>query len=81
MAELTTGDSFGELALIQKAPRQATVITLTPTQVIVLDKPTYDSVIKNVQTSQISMITEFLSHLPSFQSLKKDRLERVAAKF
>ena len=46
LAELTAGDSFGELALIQKSPRQATVVTITPTEVIILDKSTYDNVIK-----------------------------------
>jgi CRP-like cAMP-binding protein len=54
---------------------------MTPTEVIVLDKPTYDKVIKNVQTSQIAMVTEFLSHIPAFQCLKRDKLEKVAAKF
>lgn len=46
MLELTTGDSFGEAELTQKGPRSATVTTVTPTEVIVLDKTTYDNVIK-----------------------------------
>lgn len=57
LTELTTGDSFGELALLQKAPRQATVVTVTPTEVIVLDKTTYDNVIKvRVFSNIISLI-------------------------
>jgi CRP-like cAMP-binding protein len=58
LAELTSGDSFGELALIQKAPRQATVVTVTPTEVIVLDKPTYDAVIKVSYTINICVNLE-----------------------
>lgn len=46
MLELTTGDSFGEAELTQKGLQIATVTTINPTEVVVLDKTTYDNVIK-----------------------------------
>ena len=49
VAELNKGKSFGELALIYGAPRSATIITSEPCYFIVLDKNTYESVVKGLQ--------------------------------
>lgn len=38
VAELGPGDFFGELALLDRAPRDATVVSLTPIQAVVLNR-------------------------------------------
>ena len=50
VAQLKAGDSFGELALITGAQRSGTVITSEPTEMVVLSKKIYDSVIRGQHT-------------------------------
>ena len=39
------GDSFGELALLEKKPRAATIITSVDTDLIVFEKDDFDNIL------------------------------------
>ncbi|CDW71126.1 cyclic nucleotide-binding domain containing protein [Stylonychia lemnae] len=80
LTELGSGEQFGELALLQKAPRSATVIASIPTDLIVLDKTTYENVIQNLHFYQIDGTIEFFQHLPLFQHLNRNELFSIASK-
>lgn len=71
MAELNKGKSFGELALIYGEPRSATIVAIEPSDLIVLDKYTYDKIIKGLQLDQIDSITEFFEFFPLFHDLDR----------
>lgn len=45
VAELGPGDFFGELSLLDRAPRSATVTALTPVEAVVLVSQEFDSLI------------------------------------
>jgi CRP-like cAMP-binding protein len=47
ICSLTTGAGFGELALINDAPRTASVITEIKTELIRVDKLDYDRIMKS----------------------------------
>ena len=48
VATLGPGDAFGELALLDKAPRNATVTALTPMEVVVLGQREFGGLIDEV---------------------------------
>ena len=48
IAQLSTGSSFGELALINNEPRKATIICLTDCFFAVLDKHDYNKVLQKM---------------------------------
>ncbi|EWS72675.1 cyclic nucleotide-binding domain protein (macronuclear) [Tetrahymena thermophila SB210] len=50
--DLNEGESFGELALIDKKPRSATVTCITDCHFITFDKISFDKIIKNQQIKQ-----------------------------
>jgi cAMP-dependent protein kinase regulator len=49
VVDLNPGDSFGELALQQDAPRAATIIAASDSWLITFDKEAYQRIIQNVQ--------------------------------
>ncbi len=46
--KLFTGDFFGEMSLLLKQPRSATVISITPSELIEIDEETLNSVMKEL---------------------------------
>lgn len=42
------GDSFGELSLIEKKPRAATIITSADTDLIVFEKDDFDNILSTI---------------------------------
>ena len=58
---LTIGASFGETALLKGEPRNATVISVEPTELMVLEKEDYDRIIKAVEAEKLKENLEFLS--------------------
>ncbi len=61
MATLPKGKSFGELALLENQPRNATIITTTPTLFLVLDRHDYITLLKEWQDIQLREKVDFLS--------------------
>lgn len=75
---LTTGHSFGEIALIDNVPRTATVRTITPVSCFVLDRRHFlkfardwaggkDKITDIIRTSRLLMGSPLFSHLPPSQ--------------
>jgi CRP-like cAMP-binding protein len=61
------GQSFGELALINKTPRSATIYCLNDSWFATLDKQSYRKVLKNVELRKIEQKAKFISRLPMMQ--------------
>ena len=53
MAKLAQGQAFGELALINDNPRNATIRTLTKTYLAYLTKIDFDKVLKRIENRKI----------------------------
>lgn len=44
---MSTGDSFGELALLSRKPRMATIVCEEESEFFVLSKKDFDKILKN----------------------------------
>jgi CRP-like cAMP-binding protein len=64
VVKLLPGGTFGELALINKAPRSATVYCLNECWFATLDKQAYRKVLRNIELRKIEAKANFFSKLP-----------------
>lgn len=63
LAELRTGDTFGEMALINSEPRSATVVAAEESSVFVLSETTFQNLLtKRVAIQILLNIVRTLSH-------------------
>jgi signal transduction histidine kinase len=60
---LTSGDFFGEMALIHNAPRAATVKTITPLIALEIHRQAFDQVLKNSSSVSLAMVREISRRL------------------
>ena len=74
---LGKGDSFGELALLKGEPRNATVITLEPTDLIVLGKNDYEKTMKVHVAEQLKKKIAALQEIPLLKGLNKIELTKM----
>ena len=58
MKRLSSGDFFGEMALIHNAPRAATVTTLTPVTVLEIHKDDFTRLLERSTTVSLAMVRE-----------------------
>lgn len=58
LKKLTTGDFFGEMALIHDAPRAASVITTKYTTVLEVNRKSFDELLKKSSTIAMLMVKE-----------------------
>jgi len=61
LAEYHAGDVFGEMALIDDAPRSATATVLEPTRVIAIDRSLFDNAFKNAHP-MVSLFLHSILH-------------------
>ena len=66
--QLSTGKSFGELALINNKPRAATVKCITDCHFAVISKQDYDSLLKKIEIKKEKRFVDFLESLPFFSN-------------
>lgn len=66
VGEVHTGDSFGELALLNEKPRAATVTAMQPTFCIILTKRMFRKAIEDLKDGKFKPIVEFLGQTPIF---------------
>lgn len=66
---LGPGDSFGELALLHDSPRSASVYTLDKVQMWVLDRKTFRTAVKAVNTKHYNENKRFIDSVPLFSLL------------
>ncbi|MDQ1438316.1 MAG: family transcriptional regulator, cyclic receptor protein [Acidimicrobiaceae bacterium] len=57
LAVLGAGEWFGELALLDKAPRNATVTATTPVKVLVLSQRSFKGLLSEVPTISVRLLT------------------------
>jgi CRP-like cAMP-binding protein len=67
VASLETGKSFGEKALINDAPRAASIQAVTDCHFAVLKKDGYLKVLKKLETRLYNSKMDYFSNLPCLQ--------------
>lgn len=63
------GDAFGELALLYNAPRAATIKAKTAAHCWVLDRNTFNHIVKDASQKKREQYETFLSSVPILQSV------------
>ena len=53
---LGPGEAFGEMALMEKSPRSATVKALAPSSLVVLDQPKFEALIRDKPEAAVKML-------------------------
>ena len=77
IGELKDGEIFGELALLYNIPRTASIIALTDTALIKVDKIPFNKYLKNLFEGQLQDQIEFLQICPLFHKLPKDLIIKL----
>ena len=75
---LTTGQSFGELALLYSKPRSATMFCATDCDFAVIEKFSYDKVIRTIQKKMQNERISFLRQIPFFAKWTKSSLTKFS---
>ena len=77
IGELKDGDVFGDLALLYNIPRTTSIIALTDTSLIKIEKTPFNRYLKNLFEGQLQDQIEFLQILPIFNKLSKDLIIKL----
>ncbi|CAF0826170.1 unnamed protein product [Rotaria sp. Silwood1] len=75
---LVGGFDFGERALVTNEPRSATVMTITPTDLLVVDREVFNRTLKAAHEKELQEKTEFINRCPLFSSWSP-RLKRLVS--
>jgi signal transduction histidine kinase len=75
---LTAGSFFGEMALVQDAPRAATVTTLEPTTVLEIQKQQFDHLMQSSASVSRAMVKEVVRRLRENDTLAIEDLRLKA---
>jgi CRP-like cAMP-binding protein len=82
VAALGAGALFGEMALLNDAPRNASISCWTDCQFLVIDKDDFNRVLKADMVRVKDRKLNFLrSHVPGVKGLPKENLERISYYF
>lgn len=76
--EMTSGQSFGELALIRGEPRGATVITATKSDFMVILKDDYDEVLQKIQRQELTRRVSRLRSIVPMRDWDEARLVKFS---
>ena len=79
LVRLGPGKYFGEIALIEDAPRKATVTAVEKTLCWILDKPNFENILGNMkQAVGESIALEILKHVKILSSLTEKQLTAIS---
>ena len=66
VAELKTGQAFGELALLKNKPRAAGILCKTHCAFAVMVRYDYKKILGKIEQKRLNQLTDFLYSLPYF---------------
>ena len=78
---LSSGQYFGELALIYDSPRTATVQALSSCHIAVLEKEDYDEILADEDVQDLESFIVTLSQCPMFAHWTKMSLRKMSYYF
>ena len=74
----TSGDCFGELALLYDEPRAATIIASEPSKLWEIDIDTYKNIVVNGNSARTGELKKIIQRVEQFSSLGPDELQNMA---
>lgn len=77
VSKLTSGKSFGELALLHNTPRAATIVADTPARLFQLGRDAFRYIVASSQEKRTKMIYETVKKQKTFAELTEKQLRRV----
>lgn len=77
LKEYGPGDYFGELALLYNTPRAATIISLEDSQLLSLDRLTFNNIVKTSMMKNNAKFEEFLEKVPILSQLHSYERSRL----
>ena len=78
VSQIGEGNSFGELALLYNAPRQATIRSDTNAVVFSLDRETYRFILAQSTSNREKEIKKALKLVPLLADLTEEQLEKLS---
>ncbi len=78
IGDLKAGQTFGELSLIYGTPKTATIISVTNSSLIKIDKVNFDSFVKDIFENQLKDQIDFMKICPIFHRISKEILVKLA---
>ncbi|KAJ3383055.1 Cyclic nucleotide-binding domain-containing protein 2 [Entophlyctis sp. JEL0112] len=78
--KMSAGEGFGDLALINDKPRSATAATLVTTELLKVEKESFNLIVKFSREKETAEIANFFKVLAIFSGWSKSNLFRIASK-
>jgi hypothetical protein len=81
VGRLKDGESFGELALLDDAPRAATITCIEKTTVIILERKDYERVLQKIEKKEIEGKLNCIKQLPFLTHFGNNSLVKISYLF